>query len=145
MKHYVKHLTPFALLCAILVSLTLRWPQNVRAATAATLDTVYQYKMVNEKSGLGPGMNPPWTTAGSNALQWSDNGSSFGSWWHCIYIIQIDPTTGKQLSTHTTDGSEPSFMHPATDQNFKPNPVGNGSKPYTKLEGYRQEVKPLNN
>jgi hypothetical protein len=71
-----------AFLCTIFLSLTLTGgalPYNV-VTTSATLNTTYKYKIVNENSGLVLGINSPQLTAGSNALQWSDNGSADHLW-----------------------------------------------------------------
>ncbi len=80
MKHFAQYTTFLALAGMMLVVGLLAWPQQARAATAATLDTVYRYKIVNEKSGLVLGINSPQTVAGSNALQWNDNGSADHLW-----------------------------------------------------------------
>jgi arabinan endo-1,5-alpha-L-arabinosidase len=80
MKYFRKFLVLVILTCAILVSLTYSLAQRASAATAATLNTVYQYKIVNKNSGLVLGINSPQTTAGSNALQWSDNGTPDHLW-----------------------------------------------------------------
>lgn len=69
MKHFAKFAVFLALAGMMLAAVMLAWPQRTRAATAATLDTMYEYKLVNEKSGLVLGINSPQTTAGSNALQ----------------------------------------------------------------------------
>ena len=48
---------------------------------------------------------PPWYNAIDPGLVVSPDGTmwlSFGSWWTGIYMIQIDPSTGKQLATNTT-------------------------------------------
>lgn len=80
MKHFRKFLMLVILICVVLVSLTFPLAQQARAATPAALDTVYQYKIVNKNSGLVLGINSPQTTAGSNALQWSDNGTADHLW-----------------------------------------------------------------
>lgn len=83
MKHFTRSSTVVMLMCVVLVGMIASWPRQVAAATAATLDTVSQYKLVNQKSGLVLGISSPQLTAGSTALQWSDNGTA-DHLWHFI-------------------------------------------------------------
>jgi arabinan endo-1,5-alpha-L-arabinosidase len=71
-KHVVKYFVVVMLMCAALASSSTFYPHKAQAATAATLDTVYQYKMVNEKSALVLGISSPQLTAGSAAIQERD-------------------------------------------------------------------------
>jgi len=71
------------LMCAVLVGITLAQPQKTLAATAATLDTVSQYKLVNVKSGLVLGISSPQLTAGSAAIQEHDTNAG-DQHWHFI-------------------------------------------------------------
>jgi arabinan endo-1,5-alpha-L-arabinosidase len=64
------------------ISMRVGWPRQ-KAFAAATLDTAYKYKIVNENSGLILGISSPSLMAGSTALQWSDNGTA-DHLWHFI-------------------------------------------------------------
>jgi arabinan endo-1,5-alpha-L-arabinosidase len=83
MKRLTKCLVAIMLLSVALVGLFIVWPHKTRAASAATLDTVYQYKIVNERSGLVLGISAPFLKAGSTARQWIDNGQP-DHLWHFI-------------------------------------------------------------
>lgn len=81
MKHLMKYFLVAMLMCAILVGNKTLYPCQAQAATSttATLDTVYQYKIVNEKSGLVLGISSPQLTAGSAAIQ-EQNGNTADQW-----------------------------------------------------------------
>lgn len=65
-----------------LISMTVLWPQ-LQAVAAVTLDTIQNYKLVNQHSGLVLGISSASQTAGAAAVQWTDNGTS-DHLWHFI-------------------------------------------------------------
>jgi hypothetical protein len=83
LKHFVKYSITVILMCVVLVGMTITQTQKTLAATAATLDTVFQYKLVNVKSGLVLGISSPQLTAGSAAIQEHDTNAG-DQHWHFI-------------------------------------------------------------
>jgi arabinan endo-1,5-alpha-L-arabinosidase len=68
----MKRFMVIALMCVICISMPAAKPQRALAATAATLDTVHMYYIVNEHSGLVLGISSPQLVAGSAVIQEQD-------------------------------------------------------------------------
>jgi arabinan endo-1,5-alpha-L-arabinosidase len=105
MKHFVKCFAVVMLMCVVLVGAMTLGPRKAQAATAATLDTVYRYKIVNKQSGLVLGIASPQLTAGSSAIQEQDSrtasrqqSSFLADQWH---FMPADGGDYKILNTYS--------------------------------------------